>query len=404
MVKKFSILLAVMVILSLIPTNTLAEGNKPLNLFDVSVFLRVSQLNVNGSPVWAGSFTIEAKLVNRTFVNYFDSLAKVNETNATREFAKLVYGVIYESFKDFVNSKLSSSNVSAVIYVPPGGPVQVIGKWRAVVRFTLTPFFVNEGGKYLVCPYYGSMSMRFMGVVYPFRWNKFTLVLPRDYDIYTLVPAPKELVDNVAVWVDGDYFPMVQLYNPVYRLVQFLNSTKRYLNVSFDPEEGLVYFNATFIGANATPSVEATLLESFRETMHPLSISASKMSNGLRVIGVVKPRVSVKKGWRSVQWLVVVKLPGRFDNITVIGGKYQLGPDNTLIMEFREERNTYLYFLVGGLFIAGVVSLLFLRRRGTSGVEKREEAESGEGSKKGTESSSEQGTELTPSEGDGDEP
>ncbi|WP_297547951.1 LPXTG cell wall anchor domain-containing protein [Thermococcus sp.] len=361
--RKLSALLAVMIILSAVPAWVSAEDTKSINLFDINVFLRVSQMNVNGSLVWAGSFTIEATLVNRTFIDYYNSLAKENETNATKEFANLVYGVVYGSFKDFINDKLQGSNLSAVIYVPPGGPVQVTGKWRAVVRFTLAPFLVNENGKYLSCPYYGSMTMKFLGVVYPFQWKRFTVVLPRNYDIYTLVPAPKELVDNVAVWEDGDYFPMIKLYNPVYRLVQFLNSTKRYLNVSFDPTEGLVYFNATFIGANATPSVESTLLESFRQTMHPLSISASKIPNGLKVIGVVKPQVSVKKSWRYTKWLVVLKLPGRFDNITVIGGRYQLGPDNTLIMEFEEEKNTYLYALAGLGVVLIAVLVFFLRRR-----------------------------------------
>ncbi|NJE54369.1 hypothetical protein [Thermococcus sp. 21S9] len=400
---KLSVLLAVMILLSTIPLGASAGEDKSINLFDVSIFLRVSQMNINGSLVWAGSFTIEATLVNQTFVDYLNSLAKVNETNATREFANLVYGVVYQSFKDFINSRLEGSNLSAVIYVPPGGPVQVTGKWRAVIRFTLTPFFVNEDGKYLTCPYYGSMRMKFLGVSYPFKWRRFTLVLPKNYDIYTLVPVPKELVDNVAVWEDGDYFPMIKLYNPVYRLVQFLNSTKRYLSVSFDPTEGLVYFNATFVGANATPSVESTLLASFRETMHPLSISAKKIPNGLKVIGVVKPQVSVKKNWRSVQWLVVVKLPGRFDNITVIGGKYQLGPDNTLIMEFKQERNTYLYAIAGAgvILIAGIVLFLRRRSRASEGLE----SENGENRTESAGETQNDGApeEENPGEGEGDE-
>ncbi|WP_297072621.1 hypothetical protein [Thermococcus sp.] len=400
--RKLSALLAVMIILSAVPTWAMAENTKSINLFDVNVFLRVSQMNVNGSLVWAGSFTIEATLVNRTFIDYYNSLAKENKTNATREFANLVYGVVYESFKDFINDKLQGSNLSAVIYVPPGGPVQVTGKWRAVVRFTLAPFLVSEDGKYLSCPYYGSMTMKFLGVVYPFRWKRLTVVLPRNYDIYTLVPAPKELVDNVAVWENGDYFPMIKLYNPVYRLVQFLNSTKRYLNVSFDPTEGLVYFNATFIGANATPSVKSTLLESFRQTMHPLSISASKIPNGLKVIGVAKPQVSVKKSWRYTKWLVVLKLPGRFDNITVIGGKYQLGPDNTLIMEFEEERNTYVYAIAGlGLVLIAVLVFLFRRRSRTSGSEESDTGLKGTGGE--TKPSSERLDEIH-REGDENEP
>ena len=37
------------------------------------------------------------------------------------------------------------------------------------------------------------------------------MVLPKDMYIVNLAPAPKELVENVATWKDGDYLPIVIL-------------------------------------------------------------------------------------------------------------------------------------------------------------------------------------------------
>jgi len=362
MKRLLAVLLAVMVALPLVVHPALA-ATEPQKVFDINMMIQVSQIQINGSLTWAGSFNIYAKLIDKYYINYFNALAEKNRTEADEQFQKLVYDLVYDNLKRNFNDRLSGSNMSAIIYVPPGGPVKKVGNWSAVVTFTLVPFFVPNGN-YLLCPFYGPLDFVFSGKVYTYRWNKLTLVLPRDYNVSSLVPKPAEFQDNVAIWYNGSFIPYVEVFNPVYLFGIFINATTKSIEFSFDPNEGYVQFNATFVGMKASPSVTNMLLTAFREKMRIISISAKDLPNGVEVIGVARPQVAYRETRTEKEWIVVLKLPGKFDKIEVKGGTYKLAPDGTIVMKFTEKKTDYLpYAIAGAVILAGLGFWWFRRRR-----------------------------------------
>jgi len=366
MKRLSSVFLVIMLALPLVVHPVMA-AEEPQKVFDVTMMLRISQTQINGSLAWVGTFDIYVKLTDPNYRAYFDDLAKRNETNATLQFASLVYNLVYNNLKKDFNDKLSGGNLSAIIYVPPGGPVRVTGRWSAIVRFSIIPFLVPDG-RYLKCPFYGHLDFTHLGKVYSFTWKRLTIVLPRDYRIGELVPKPNDISDNVAVWENGDYIPYIELYNPVYLFEVFINSTKKRIELSFEPDEGYVQFNATFTGMKIPKSVVNLLLTVFREKMKIMSISAQETGDGVKVIGVAKPDVAYRETRRKKVWLVSVKLPGHFDEVVVRNGKYALAPDGTLIITYTEKKSDYLpYAIVGALIIAGL--MIWFRRRGGPSIE-----------------------------------
>jgi hypothetical protein len=359
--KVLAVLFTLMIALSMsfIPVSA-SEG--PQRVFDVTMMVQVSQTQINGSLAWVGAFDIYVKLVDPNYRAYFDDLAKKNETEALREFANFVYNLVYNNLKDDLNDRLEGSNVSAIIYVPAGGPVHVTGNWSAVVRFSVVPFLIPNG-QYLVCPFYGSLDFVSGGKVYSFAWKRLTMVFHQGYRIRELVPKPSDFSSNVAVWENGDYIPYVELYNPVYLFGVFINSTEKEINVSFNPVDGYVQFNATFTGMKVPQSVVDILLTAFRQRMNIMSISAKELSNGVEVIGVAKPEVAYRETRKEKIWLVSVRLPGRFDRIVIRGGKYTVAPDGTLIITYTEKKRDYLPYAIVLSIVAILLGVVLWRRR-----------------------------------------
>ena len=369
--RKAVVLLILVILFSSFAVPVRAASG-PQKVFDITMMVQVSQTRINGSLTWAGTFDIYVKLIDPNYRAYFNNLAKKNETNATLQFANLVYNLVYNNLKKDFDDKLRGSNVTAIIYVPPGGPVRVTGRWSAVVRFSIVPFLVPDG-PYLKCPFYGPLDFVFLGRVYSFSWRRLTLILPKDYQVKELVPRPKDLSENVAVWEGGDYIPYVEIYSPVYLFEVFINSTRKTIELSFDPNEGYVKFNATFVGMKPPKSVVDLLLTVFREKMDVMSVSAQETKNGVRIIGIVKPEVAYQENRKERVWLVSINLPGRFDRVVVRNGKYTLAPDGTLIITYREGKTDYLpYAIVGGLIVAGLL-IWFWKGRGGPSVAKPEE-------------------------------
>lgn len=392
--KVVSLLLALMVMFTIAVTPVKAQALQPQDVFEINMVVRVYQTQINGSLTWAGAFNVYVKLVNPVYRGYFNELAKENKTRAEREFHNFVYNLIYDNLKNDFNSKLEGTNLTAVVYVPPAGPVRVLQNWSAVVSFSLVPFFVPQG-HYLTCPFYGPYEFVFNGKVYGFYWERLTLILPQGYEIYSLAPKPSDMSGNVAIWENGDYLPIIQVYNPVYLFDIFINTTQKSISLAFDPDQGYVQFNATFVGMNATQPVIDLLLDAFRSRMKVLSISAKRVKNGVEVIGVVSPKVAYKDTRTEKIWIVLVKLPGSFNRIEVKGGTYQIGPDGTLVMTFKEKKTDYLPYVgiaVGGLAVLG---FFLWRRRSKGRSETMGEGEPSEPS---------EGEGENPPEGEEDEP
>jgi hypothetical protein len=177
------------------------------------------------------------------------------------------------------------------------------------------------------------------------------------------VPKPSDFSSNVAVWENGDYIPYVELYNPVYLFGVFINSTEKEINVSFNPVDGYVQFNATFTGMKVPQSVVDILLTAFRQRMNIMSISAKELSNGVEVIGVAKPEVAYRETRKEKIWLVSVRLPGRFDRIVIRGGKYTVAPDGTLIITYTEKKRDYLPYAIVLSIVAILLGVVLWRRR-----------------------------------------
>ncbi|WP_297510059.1 hypothetical protein [Thermococcus sp.] len=361
--KRALVVLIILMLAFSVTTPSVSAASGPQQLFDIKIMLRVSQSQINGSLAWIGTFDIYVKLKDPNYRAYFGHLAKENETNATIQFANFVYLLVYSNLKKDLNDRLEGSNLSAIIYVPPGGPVRVTSNWSAVVRFSIVPFLVPDG-PYLKCPYYGPLDFVFKGKIYSFSWERLTIVFPKGYRIGELAPKPNDLSGNVAVWENGDYLPYIELYNPVYLFQTFINSTRKTIEVSFDPNEGYIQFNATFTGMTVPESVTDILLLTFRKSMDIMSISAQSTKNGVKVIGVAKPEVAYRETRKEKIWLVSVKLPGRFDRIVVRNGKYTLAPDGTLIITYTEKKRDYLpYVVLLAVAVGAGIALWFWRRK-----------------------------------------
>ncbi|WP_297500519.1 hypothetical protein [Thermococcus sp.] len=360
--KKTLVVLLILVLAFSVITPPVSATSGPQKVFDIRIMLQVSQSQINGSLAWVGTFDIYVKLKDPNYRAYFEYLARKNETNATRQFANFVYNLVYNNLKKDLNDKLEGSNLSAVIYIPPEGPVHVTSNWSATVRFSIVPFLVPNG-PYLKCPFYGPLDFVFQGQIYSFSWERLMMIFPEDYKIRELVPKPNDLSNNVAIWENGDYIPYIELYNPVYLFQTFINSTRKTIEISFDPNEGYLQFNATFTGMTAPKSVTDLLILTFRQSMKIMSISARNTKDGVEVIGVAKPEVAYRETRKAKIWLISIKLPGRFDRIIVRNGKYSLAPDGTLIITYTEEKMDYLPYVVLLAVVVGAGVVLWLWRR-----------------------------------------
>ncbi|NJE05489.1 hypothetical protein E3E36_04895 [Thermococcus sp. M36] len=359
------LVLAVLMILSqAAAVNAAPAPQNPQPFFKMDIVIRVSPASINGSNVWIGAFKIHAVLEDPYYRHYFESMAESNSTKAEEEFRAFVKSLIYDNLKDSFNEKLKALNMTAEIYVPKEGPVRVLDNWSALVSFSVTNFLVPDGVLFKF-PIWGGMKFSIRGRVFDYSWDRLTVMLPKDYEVKDLVPAPDDFEGNVAVWENGYIFPLIELYNPLYSYIRFINSTRKQITLIYDPDNGYVQFNATFSGAKANDAVVDKLLSSFRSVMDTVSIDAEERNGSLVVIGVAVPKVAYRETRSEKVWEAMVKLPGRFDNITVMNGEYQLAPDNTVIIRVVEKKRWYLPYAAGGaLVLLAVLAYMLSRKRG----------------------------------------
>ncbi|ASI99409.1 hypothetical protein [Thermococcus celer] len=368
--------LMAMVIVILLLTPLLSEASaadKPQSLFMIDMTIRVSPVNVENASTWMGLFQIHAVLKDPGQRAYFQYLAANNSTKAREEFGDFVKQLIYDNMRDNIKRRFNAANVSGTIYLPPGGPVEVLNNWSAVVTFYLTNFLISDGDV-LRCPLSGPLDFVYKGHVFRYTWDRLTLILPRGYGIKNLAPVPDDLSDGVAVWNGGYFIPLIELYannststgTRVLSYAEFLNSTRKEISLVYDPDEGYVQFNATFTGASATPSITSRLLASFRATMNVISMDAREGNGSLVIIGVARPEVAYQETSSERIWKAVVRLPGRFDNVSVRGGEYVLAPDNTLIITVKEKKSRLKLYAggVAAVLVIAAVAILWKKRAG----------------------------------------
>lgn len=336
-----------------------AAENIPQNVFNIEMMIQVDASGM-------AHFTIYAVLKDPYYRAYFSRLSANNTTRAESEFADFVRQLVYTNLKDDFNNKLAGQGLNSTIYLPAGGPVRVLKNWSAVVSFEMTNFLVGDN-RTLRCPVYGPLDFLFKGHVFSYHWNRLTLILPKEYNIENLAPAPSQLTDHVAVWNGGDFLPLIQLTSGEVSVMKFLNETNKSITLVYNPAQGYLQFTATFAGANASDTVRTILLEAFKGTMHPVSMEGRIEGDRLVIVGVVHPQVKYSESLTEKRWEVLVKLPGSFNEITVQGGQYKLISPTMVLIRVTERRTTpYIY---GALVLVAVLGagVFLLRRRGKKG-------------------------------------
>ncbi len=352
-----------------------AAADNPQPLFDIDIIIKASPAEVNGSQVWMATFKVLAVLKDPTYRAYFDALAANNTTKANEEFRDFVRQLVYDNLKDNFERRFEAANVSSTIYLPEGGPVRVLDNWSARVTFVLTNFLISTDGKVLRCPLTGDMDFVFKGHVFQYTWNKMTLILPGDYELKNLAPKPDDFSDNVAIWTNGSYIPLIELYTPTYTFLRYINSTHKSITLSYDPEEGYVQFNATFDRVPEYKSTIEYLVKSFRGTMDVVSIDTVEKNGTLVVLGVAKPDSAYHESSDKRVWRAMIKLPGHFDEVEVTTGTYQLAPDNTVIITITEDKPSKLPYIAGVLVVLAIAAVFLLRRRRAPAEETEEPGE-----------------------------
>ncbi|ASJ15163.1 hypothetical protein [Thermococcus radiotolerans] len=375
--RRFVALILIVLLLTPLAGEVGAAGNAQ-PLFKIDMTIKVAPVVIENTSTWLGTFKMYVVLTDPHYRAYFDYLASNNTTAANEEFKSFVKELVYDNMKDNLEKRYEAANVSSTIYLPSGGPVKVLDNWSAVVTFAVTNFLVSDG-KTLRCPATGNLDFVYKGHVFDYTWNRLTLILPQDYEIANLAPVPDDLSDNVAVWNNGDFIPLIELYTRVYSYVRFLNATRKEISLQYDPHEGYVQFNATFTGANATPVIISQLLASFKATMNIMSIDTRQENGSLVVIGIARPEVAYKETSSEKIWKAMVKLPGAFDSISVVGGSYVVAPDHTIIITVTEKKSTYRFYAYGIAAVLVVVAVLIVvKRRGTKEETETEPEEPGE--------------------------
>ncbi|WP_297477172.1 hypothetical protein [Thermococcus sp.] len=370
--RIIAIIVALLLLTPVFGVASAASSDNSQRFFDVNFFIRVQQVPLNGTPVWLATFSIYAHLKDPTFRAYFNGLAAQNRTKADEEFRNFVRQLIYDNLKEDFNKRLEGTNLTSIISPPQ---IRLLGNWSAQVNFALTNFLVSTDGKFLRCPFSGHLNFVFQGHVYDYRWNRMTIVLPSGYELYELAPKPEDYSKNVAIWENGTYIPLIEFYTPIYTFMRYINSTKRSISLSYDPAQGYVQFNATFYRLPKYPTTVDYLVRSFRQSMEIISIDTLEKNGTLVVVGVARPKVvHYTKNGKEI-WQALLKLPGRFDNVTVTTGTYQIAPDGTLIITVTRRKSTgWLYpSLVIGAVVA--VAVLIFARRSREPEESGEEAE-----------------------------
>jgi len=318
-----SIVLVLMFITALSFANQ-AFAYEPQRLFDVEMYITVY-------PSGTAMVKINAKLIDYAFIAYFTKLSTSNPQNANNEFRKMVYSLIYGNFKREVEKK----SKEAMIVIPEVGFIKIGKNWTAVVNFKIYNFLV-EKNQTLQSSVYGPMSFLFKNHVFEYTWKKLTLVFPKDMYVVNLAPTPKELTENVAVWENGNYLPIIVLtFNEtvfqqertkktkIISFEEFLNNSTKLIYLKYDPFAGTATFNGSITGVKPEQYHIAKVIDEFNRTMDLIKFDIKSTENGVTFSGEAKPMLQYKETLTKKTWNVTIKLPFKFDKVHIVPPKNQ---------------------------------------------------------------------------------
>ena len=313
-----SIVLVLMFITALSFVNQ-AFAYEPQKLFDIEMYITVY-------PSGTALVKINAKLIDPAFIAYLNSLKNGNE-----EFQKMVYSLIYGNLKREVEEK----SKDAMVVIPETGFIKIGKNWTAVVNFKIYNFLV-EKNQTLQSSVYGPMRFLFKNHVFAYTWKKLTLVFPKDMYVVNLAPVPKEITDNVAVWENGNYLPIIVLtFNEtvfqekrskktkIISFEEFLKNSTKVIDLKYDLFAGTVAFNGSISGVKPEQYHVAKIIDEFNRTMDLIKFDIKSNENGVTFSGEAKPMLQYKETLTKKMWNITIKLPFRFDKVNIESSKNQ---------------------------------------------------------------------------------
>ncbi len=286
--SKTKIALALTLILLMASWLPLVSGKSPQNIFDAVMLIEVS-------PDGSARFEISVKLVSGVYREMVS-----NETEFTELVEKLVY-------RNLLND-LYGRYANFTVYIPPSGPVGVVGNWTARVSFYIAPFLI-EGKRGLECPYSGPLDFVAGGRVYSFRFSRIILILPKNWTLVYAFPEPGDRAENVLIWENADYLPMLGVNHAISGESTNETSLCKPLRIElrYSPEEGRVFFNATYTCDLGFPHIPGAK-----------NVTYFKSGNITEIAGYLIPKVEYHEWLFGREWKAEVSLPEIFPE--VVGG------------------------------------------------------------------------------------
>jgi len=253
--------LVVLLVIMQMPETSAKSQNPGQRLFNINVTTTVYN-------DLSATLSLSVKLIDKSYITKFS-----NEKNGEKDFRSMVLQLVYENLAMDVRSR--------------GGEVElreleVLPNWRASV-IVYVPRFLRKNGKgKLTCPYSGTLNFVYMNRVFGYSWNKFTLILPENMTHVFVFPEPSSTQNNVFVWTNGDFIPLIEVTLP-----SFVPET---FNVTYRNQTGT--FKATFTGNFTNSTVKAILKRLRSSGAYNLSWSLEK--NGTLVVsGAIRKNASV---------------------------------------------------------------------------------------------------------------
>jgi hypothetical protein len=260
-------------------------GKGPQNVFDAVMTITVYD---DGT----GTVDVVVELKNPSYKNII-----LAANNSSEEFRKLVEQLVYTNLVEDMKERRGNFTV----YVPPEGPVKLLGGWRAEVSFSVVPFAV-PGEHGMECPYSGPLDFIAGGRVYSFLFRRVILILPRNATVVYTFPEPNQSADNIFIWDNATFLPMFAFKEP-----QGSNGERcipMELNLSYSPAEAKVFFNASFSCNGAFPKFPGAKGVSYRREGN-LSV----------VSGYLVPKINYTEGLLKREWKAELELPFEFRKI-----------------------------------------------------------------------------------------
>jgi len=294
------------------------SGKSGQDIFDAVMLIQVD-------PSGGAHFEISARLINPAY----RELVK-NETDFTKLVEDLIYRNLLEDFRERYEN--------FTVYISPSGPVEVTGNWSARISFYLVPFLVR-GKRGLECPYSGPLDFVAGGKVYSFLFRRIIIVLPENWTVAYTFPSPADRAENVLIWERADYLPMIGLSaeNPGESVSPAPCKPLR-IELHYSPEEGKVFFNATYLCGKGLPSLPGAR-----------NVTYTRRGNVTELHGYFVPRLEYHEGLFRREWKAKVNLPVRFPQ--VVGGSEKNGS-----VEITVEESSSLWIalpvVLGGLITA----------------------------------------------------